>query len=122
MGLRAIPELFIGTYPVGFDTMQGYAPSILALPDDSPMKLFGWAYSPLTVYALWFIYATTKIDVYLLLKIIGPIFYGLLSISFYYLLTKGLGWKSKLSFLTYVTFSLAACSVKNRMGSISRRT
>jgi hypothetical protein len=104
--LRAIPELFSGRYPVGFDTLQGYIPSILALPDNTPMKLFGWAYSPLAIYILWSIQAITKIDVYLLLKIMGPVFYGLLSASFYYLLRRGLGWKSNLSFLVALLFLL----------------
>jgi hypothetical protein len=90
-----LPELYSGSYPVGYDALQGYIPSILALPDITPMKLFGWAYSPLAIYILWFVYALTKISPYLLLKIAGPLFYGIFSASFYYLLRKGLGWKVK---------------------------
>jgi hypothetical protein len=106
VGLRALPELLSGKYPVGFDTTQGYIPSILALPDNTPMKLFGWAYSPLAIYFLGFVYVLTKIDVNLLLKIMGPVFYGLLSASFYYMLSKGLGWKSKMGFFVSVLFIL----------------
>jgi hypothetical protein len=113
-GLRAIPELFSGAYPVGFDTMQGYAPSILALPDDSPMKLFGWAYSPLAIYLLGSVYELTKINVYLLLKIAGPIFYGIFSATFYYLLTHGLKWSTRKSLL--VTFILILQPAILRMG------
>jgi hypothetical protein len=113
-GLRAIPELLSGAYPVGFDTMQGYAPSILALPDNSPMKLFGWAYSPLAIYLLGSVYELTKINVYLLLKIAGPIFYGIFSATFYYLLTHGLKWSTRKSLL--VTFILILQPAILRMG------
>jgi len=114
IGLRALPELFSGAYPVGFDTLQGYVPAILALPDDSPMKLFGWAYSPLAIYLLGFAYMVARIDLFLLIKIAGPIFYGVLSISFYYLLSNGLKWSSKKSFL--VTLILILQPAVLRMG------
>jgi hypothetical protein len=106
VALRTIPELFSGVYPVGFDTIQGYAPSVLSLPDNSPMKLFGWAYSPLAIYLLGSIQALTQMDINFLLKIMGPIFYGVLSASFYYLLSRGLGWKNKMSFFVALIFLL----------------
>jgi hypothetical protein len=93
--VRALPEFYSGSYPVGYDVLQGYIPSILALPDITPMRLFGWAYSPLAIYILWFVYALTKISPYLLLKIAGPLFYGFFCASFYCMLNKGLGWKTK---------------------------
>jgi len=113
-GLRALPELLSGPYPVGFDTMQGYGPSILALPDNSPMKLFGWAYSPLAIYFLGSIYNLMRIDLYSLLKIAGPIFYGVFSASFYYLLYRGLKWSTKKSL--FVTLILILQPAILRMG------
>jgi hypothetical protein len=104
--LRAIPEFLSGVYPVGFDAMAGYIPSVSALPDNVPMKLFGWAYSPLAIHLLWFIQAVAGIDTYLLLKVMGPIFYGLFSSSFYFMLSRGLGWSRRKSFLVSLLFLL----------------
>lgn len=97
--LRALPEFLSGAYPVGFDASAGYVPAVLALPDGSPMVLFGWVYSPLTIYLLWFVRVLTNVDVYLLLKVAGPVFYGLFGVSFCYMLSQGLGWSDKKSFV-----------------------
>ena len=104
--LRAVPEFLSGVYPVGFDALAGYVPSVLALPDNTPMKLFGWVYSPLAIYLLWFIRVVTGVDPYLLLKIMGPVFYGLFNASFYYMLSRGLGWSTKKSFVVSLLFLL----------------
>jgi hypothetical protein len=104
--LRAIPEFLSGVYPVGFDALAGYVPSVLALPNTTPMKLFGWVYSPLAIYLLWFIRVLTGGDIYLLLKIVGPVFYGLFTVSFYFMLSHGLGWKGKKSFVVSLLFLL----------------
>ena len=95
--LRALPEFLSGVYPVGFDSLAGYVPAILALPNNSPMKLFGWAYSPLAIYLLWFIRLLTGVDPYFLLKVAGPVFYGCFSVSFCYMLSHGLGWSNRKS-------------------------
>jgi hypothetical protein len=104
--LRATPEFFSGEYPVGFDVLQGYIPAITALPDNTPMKMFGWAYSPLAIYILWFIRALTGVNLNLLLKIAGPIFFGLLTVCFYYLMSRGLKWRTKKSFFVALVFML----------------
>lgn len=104
--LRAIPEFLSGVYPVGFDALAGYVPSVLALPDITPMKLFGWTYSPLAIYLLWSIRVLTGGDVYLLLKTVGPVFYGLFTVSFYFMLSHGLGWNGKKSFVVSLMFLL----------------
>ena len=104
--LRAIPEFLSGNYPIGFDTIAGYIPAIDTLPDISPMKLFGWAYSPLAIYLLWLVHIFTNIEPNLLVKIAGPIFYGLFCLSFCYLLSKGLGWSNKKSLLVTIILLL----------------
>jgi len=104
--IRGLPELLSGPYPVGYDLLAGYAPSILALPATFPLKLFGWLWSPLSVFILWVVWKISTIDLFLLLKLAGPIFYGLFVSSFYYLLSKGLGWNEKKSFFTALLFLL----------------
>ncbi|MEM2129502.1 MAG: hypothetical protein QXZ70_02765 [Candidatus Bathyarchaeia archaeon] len=104
--IRALPEMLSGPHPVGYDLLAGYAPSISALPDTYPLKLFGWFWSPLAIYVLWIFWVLTRMDLYLLLKVAGPVFYGLFVFSFYYLLWKGLGWNTKKSFVTALVFLL----------------
>ena len=104
--LRAIPEFLSGVYPVGFDMLAGYFPSVAALPAIDPMKLFGWAYSPLAIYLTGFFQILTGGDIFLLLKIVGPVFYGFFVASFYFMLSRGLGWSSRKSFVVSLLFLL----------------
>ncbi len=104
--IRGVPELLSGPYPVGYDLLAGYAPSILALPETYPLKLFGWLWSSLAVFILWFFWELSHIDLFLFLKVAGPVFYGLFVSSFYYMLSKGLGWDRKKGFATALLFLL----------------
>lgn len=104
--IRGLPELLSGPFPVGYDLLAGYAPSILALPEIAPLKVFGWLWSPLSVYILWATWKASTIDLFLFLKFTGPIFYALFVSSFYYLLSKGLGWNGKKSFFIALFFLL----------------
>lgn len=104
--IRGLPELLSGPYPVGYDLLAGYAPSILALPETYPLKLFGWLWSSLSIFILWFFWVSSRVDLFLFLKVAGPVFYGLFVSSFYYLLLKGLGWDRKKSFCTALLFLL----------------
>ncbi len=104
--LRALPEFQNPVYPVGFDTIAGYVPAITALPDLTPMKLFGWAWSPLALYILAFVQWVTRIDPYFLLKIAAPVFYGFFILCFYQMTSKGLKWDKKKSIIVTFIFML----------------
>ena len=103
--IRGLPELLSGPYPVGYDLLTGYAPSLLALPEVYPLTM-GWLWSSLSIFILWFFWKISQIDLFLFLKIAGPIFYGLFVCGFYYFLLKGLKWDRKKSFLTSIVFLL----------------
>jgi len=102
--LRALPEFLSGVYPVGFDALAGYVPAVVALPDHAPMILFGWDWSPLAVYLLWFVRWITGVEPFLLLKVAGPVFYAFFTVSFYYMLLHGLEWDEKKSFMVALLF------------------
>ena len=104
--IRLLPEFLSGPYPVGYDLLAGYAPSLYVFPDDAPLRLFGWAWSPLAVYILWFFWKLSGVDLFSFLKMAGPVFYGLFVLSFYYLLWRGVGWSEKKSFVTALLFLL----------------
>jgi len=104
--IRLLPEFLSGPYPVGYDLLAGYAPSLYVFPDDTPLRLFGWAWSPLAAYILWVFWKLSGVDIFLFLKVAGPVFYGLFVLAFYHLLSRGLCWNKKKSFVTAVLFLL----------------
>jgi hypothetical protein len=93
LAVRAIPEVLIGPYIVGFDTMAFYVPNTLAW-------LYGgvdvWGYlavAPL-FYTILMSIVATGIPLIIALKVIPPLLLGFLGLSIYYYARKGLGWSS----------------------------
>src|SRR2546428_6445673 len=84
--LRAIPEVLAGKYPVGFDVNAYYPYLILSFPSIPALDLL--KAGPLFYGVMWFIQFITGADIFLLLKIAGPIIYGILSASFLIFLVK----------------------------------
>src|SRR3989442_5004226 len=84
--LRSIPEVLAGKYPVGFDVNAYYPYLILSFPSISALDLL--KAGPLFYGVMWFIQFITGADVFLLLKIAGPVVYGILSASFLVFLVK----------------------------------
>src|SRR5947209_15206227 len=84
--LRSIPEVLAGKYPVGFDVNAYYPYLILSFPSISAPDLL--KAGPLFYGVMWFIQFITGADVFLLLKIAGPVISGILSASFLVFLVK----------------------------------
>src|SRR3989442_795360 len=84
--LRSIPEVLAGKYPVGFDVNAYYPYLILSFPSISALDLL--KAGPLFYGVMWFIQYVSGADVFLLLKIAGPVIYGILSASFLVFLVK----------------------------------
>src|SRR2546422_1140301 len=84
--LRSIPEVLAGKYPVGFDVNAYYPYLILSFPSISALDML--KAGPLFYGIMWFIQYITGADVFLLLKIAGPVIFGILSVSFLVFLVK----------------------------------
>ncbi|MDR0493685.1 MAG: hypothetical protein LBH74_08640 [Nitrososphaerota archaeon] len=91
--VRIIPEVLVGPYIVGFDTMGFYAPNTLEW-------LYGgidfWRYlavAPL-FYAFLMSLVSAGMSVIVALKVLSPLLLGLLGLSIYCYAHKGLGWSS----------------------------
>jgi len=91
--LRMIPELMVGKYPIGNDTIAHYAPYIAKFRFDL-LNMVYWGH-PTSWLLMKATYALVS-DVYVTLKIIGSVLYGFFLISFYVFLTS-LGWSHKKS-------------------------
>jgi hypothetical protein len=112
-----LPELRFSVYPMGYETITYYAPAIVAFnqsPGNAFLKvlnpsLFLSAHKPLLdtyragplFYVLvWGASAVSGVDAFLMLKVLGPILFGGLAVSFFLFLKRGLNLGSSLALLT----------------------
>ncbi|HZY93728.1 MAG TPA: hypothetical protein VFE98_02575 [Candidatus Bathyarchaeia archaeon] len=99
LALRAIPEVIAGPYPIGYDTIAAYIPRMLdwrrGASGDFTVTIGGW----LIFAILGGVYAITSIDPILIVKITGPILYGVLGFSEYFFARRCLKWNQRASLL-----------------------
>src|SRR5437867_7260140 len=114
LGIRAIPEILAGQYPIGFDTIGFYVPNTL----DWANGRTNWAIvmgSPPLMYAITVpTYAILRISPVWIFKIMGPALYGCMSWSLFRFLRVGLGFPPKHSLGT--TLLTASYFVTLRIG------
>lgn len=79
-GIRIIPEIKAGVWPIGYDTFNTYAPQLATY--HSP--LIYWLFSDNLIYFIFLPFVKMGVDPGFLMKIFGPIFFGFLILSFYY--------------------------------------
>src|SRR5260370_30352180 len=81
LGIRAIPEILVGPYPVGWDTIAFYVPNTL----DWAAGKIGWVALLGTAPLLYMIsvpaYLLTRVNPVWIFKIMGPILYGSLILA-----------------------------------------
>lgn len=92
LGIRIIPEILSGPYPVGWDIIAYYIPNTIDMASGN-MNLWGIITSAPTLYAIVVpIYLLTKTSLPLIFKILGPIFYGFLGWSIFRFCQGRLHW------------------------------
>ncbi len=99
LGIRAIPEILVGPYPVGWDTIAYYVPNTIDIAGGKfgLYQILGMA--PL-LYAISVpIYSTLASNPIWTFKIMGPVLYGLLSWAMFRFLGKSLAWPANMAFL-----------------------
>jgi hypothetical protein len=108
--VRLIPEVLAFPNPIGFDTIY-YAfvmKSGVIWPNWSTFFTTTWLFSALTVP----LYALTKADPFLLLKIVAPSLFGLNVAGIYWFARKTLGWSLRISMLAGAFFALQLASLR----------
>ena len=108
--IRLIPELLAFPYPIGFDTVY-YASRM-----ESGII---WSYWTQFFTSTWLFYAITipiynlsKMDPFLILKIVVPIIYGLNVVGVYLFAREILGWNASKSLLAGFFFSIQLASLR----------
>jgi len=108
--VRLVPEVLSFPYPIGFDTVY-YAARM-----KSGVVWYHWSslFSTWLVYAILVpLYSLTKVDPFLLLKVVGPLLYGGTAAGIYYFACEGLNWSVKkcLFASVFFVFQLAALGI-----------
>jgi hypothetical protein len=110
-GVRAIPELIIPIYPVGYETITYYAPPLFASYNSvGEVATTFFRSGPLFYVLTWTAKSLTGAHPYAILKAAGPLLYGCLATSFLLFLTRGLKWppKTSLAGTALLVFQVAA--------------
>lgn len=95
LSIRAVPEILVGPYPVGFDTIAFYVPNTLdwAAGKVGLLPMLGMA--PL-MYAISVpIHLLLKVDPVWIFKFLGPIFYGSMIWTLFRFLVLELKWSKQ---------------------------
>ncbi len=113
LGIRAIPEILVGPYPVGWDIIAYYIPNSLDLASGS-MNAWVIITSPPLMYAIVLpVYALAKVSLVWIFKILGPILYGFLGWSIFTFCQRRLHWSGKKAF--YAVLFVSAYFVTMRI-------
>ena len=99
--LRAIPEVLMSWYPIGYETITHYAPPMMTFPGRTLVDVFSDAFraGPLFYVLMWLVTNVIGAHAFLILKVTGPLLYGGLAVSFFFFLKKGLSFDVKKSFV-----------------------
>lgn len=104
LAVRLVPEVLMGPYPLGFDTVAYYLPSTMAWLGGRVDFWHGLAADPL-LYVMLTVAVASGLPVALALKVVSSLLHGFLALVTYFYSNKGLSWSPMKSLFT----SLLAC-------------
>ena len=98
--LRGIPELLVSRYPVGYETITWYAPVMMSFSERGLVDVLVSTFrsGPLFYALMWVVSAVSGVHPYLILKVVGPLLYGGLAISFLLFFKHGFRFDGKTAF------------------------
>jgi hypothetical protein len=123
LGIRAIPEILVGPYPVGWDTIAFYVPNTLdwAAGKAGIAEVVGTA--PLMYMISVPVYLLSRVNPVWIFKIMGPVLYGSMILALFRFLQVGLKWPDKqalggalLTSLYFVTLRISWDMYRNMLG------
>jgi len=112
VSVRAIPELLVPLYPVGYETITWYAPVMMTFKSQTFASVFQSTFmaGPLFYTLMWLVTTTTSAHPFVILKITAPLLYGGLAMSFLLFSKRGLKFDGKMAFVAtlLMVFQVAA--------------
>ena len=121
--IRSIPEILVGPYPIGWDTIAFYVPNTLdwAAGKAGFVQILGTA--PLMYMISVPVYLLSRVNPVWIFKIMGPILYGSMIWALFRFLGKGLKWSDQralggalLTSLYFVTLRISWDLYRNMLG------
>jgi len=121
--IRSIPEILVGPYPIGWDTIAFYVPNTLdwAAGKAGFTEILGTA--PLMYLISVPVYLLSRVNPVWIFKIMGPILYGSMIWALFRFLVVGLKWPDKqalggalLTALYFVTLRISWDLYRNMLG------
>src|SRR3989449_6872500 len=121
--IRTIPEILVGPYPIGWDTIAFYVPNTLdwAAGKAGFTEILGTA--PLMYLISVPVYLLSRVNPVWIFKIMGPILYGSMILALFRFLKIGLKWPDKqalgsalLTSLYFVTLRISWDLYRNMLG------
>lgn len=106
--LRAIPEIKAGIWPIGYDTFNTYAAELASYQG----PLINWLKTANILYFLFLPLKFFGLSSELAVKILGPILYGALAVSFYYFSKISLKFSPLKSFLVGLFFIIQLAGLR----------
>jgi len=103
--MRAIPEILMGPYIVGFDTLGYYVPTTLVWLRDGVGFWSFLAMAPF-FYALLMGFTAVGVPIVASLKVLSPLLLGFLGVTVYFYANKTLAWSPKKSLLVVLFATL----------------
>ena len=103
--IRIIPEILMGSFVVGFDTLAYYVPNTLVWLQDGVAFWNFLAIAPF-LYVLLMGITAVGVPVVVSLKVLSPLLLGLLGLAVYFYAHKTLSWSPKKSFLAVIFATL----------------
>jgi hypothetical protein len=108
--VRSIPEILAFPFPIGFDTVHYAAVmnSFTVWPHWSSFFTSSWLLYALIVPAYWLL----RTDAFLLLKMVGPVLFGMNTAGIYWFARKMLAWDIRWALLAGTFFSLQVSALR----------
>ncbi len=123
LGIRAVPEIIVGPYPVGFDTIAFYVPTTLDWAAGKVGLLGMLGTAPLMYMISAPVYILTRANPVWTFKVLGPVLYGGMIWALFRFLQRGLKWSGKqslggalLTSLYFVTLRISWDLYRNMLG------
>ncbi len=123
LGIRSIPEIIVGQYPVGWDTIAFYVPNTLdwAAGKASVLQMLGTA--PLMYMISVPVYLLLSVNPVWIFKVMGPVLYGTMIWALFRFLRLGLRWPERqalggalMTSLYFVTLRISWDLYRNMLG------
>jgi len=105
LAVRAVPEILVGPYILGFDTLGYYVPNVLTWLREGVGFWNFLAVAPL-FYLMLMAVTSLGIPIVISLKVMPPLLLGFLALAVYFYAKKALSWSPKKSLLVALVATL----------------